>query len=360
MNTSMPHKSNSQSQTGAADASVAVPIDWTKTHLKSEFAHDRPLTCCAWAPKGRYLFFGAEDEAVHRFEIASQTCLSLPGHASWVRAIACTPDGENVVSGGYDGQLKWWPVEGQPSQPIRSIDAHDGWIRSLAISPDGKLLATCGNDHLVKLWDLASGEFRRSFTGHDSHVYNVAFNPNQPWLYSCDQKGHVKRWDFAEEASQADANLLHAEALHVYDKTFRADIGGARALVVSPDGKRLALGGITDVTNAFAGVGKAVLLLVDLEKAEVVQKCVPDSAPRGTTWGAAYHRDGFWITAAGGTGGGWLYFWNGRQDTESHKVKLPSDARGLTLSPDGRHVAFAHADRKLRTYALYAEPQAES
>jgi hypothetical protein len=52
-----------------------------------------------------------------------------------------------------------------------------------------------------------------------------------------------------------DANL------HKYDSTFMADIGGARGMTFKSDGSVLALSGITNVANAFAGIGKPGVVL---------------------------------------------------------------------------------------------------
>ncbi len=68
-----------------------------------------------------------------------------------------TADGEQLITGGYDGRLIWWPAAADSPAPIRSIEAHSGWIRALAIHPHDPLIATCGNDKLVKLWNAQDG-----------------------------------------------------------------------------------------------------------------------------------------------------------------------------------------------------------
>ena len=59
------------------------------------------------------------------------------------------------------------------------------------------------------------------------------------------------------------ARKLKAEKMHSYDKTFKADIGGARSMLFNTDGTKLAIGGITNVTNAFAGVGNPAVVMLD-------------------------------------------------------------------------------------------------
>lgn len=367
-------------------------IDPEQVAVQSEFGHARPLTACHWDPSGRRIFFGAEDNGVHRYDLASQEVTTLRHHDSWVRAIAASPDGKTVVSGGYDGRLVWWPADAERPEPTRVVDdAHQGWIRGVAFSPDGRHLATCGNDRRVNLWDSLSGELVASDDGHDHHVYNLAFRPEGDRLYSCDLHGYVRRWDLAAWLPAADARqppqvgppaetLTRLEQLHRYDTTFRADIGGARCIAFSGDGERLAFGGITNVTNAFAGVGEAAAVLVELSSigkpagnsdeatgpdakadgagpegdAAEPRVMTTQDKPRGTLWGIEQHATGFWIGVAGGGGGGWLYFWRDGETEEFFKFKLKSDGRGMSLSPDGQQVAVAHADRHLRIYRLSA------
>ena len=167
-------------------------IDPEKIHVTSKVAHARPLTTCVWSPDGKALFFGAEDNGLHRFDLESKGVVTLQRHDSWVRAIAVMPDGSRVLSGGYDGRLIWWSAAGDDPEPQRVVDAHEGWIRAVAISPDGKRVATCGNDRAVRLWDTETGMLLGSDTAHEHHVYNVAFHPDGDRLASCDLQGNVR------------------------------------------------------------------------------------------------------------------------------------------------------------------------
>src|SRR5262245_1258174 len=138
-------------------------------------------------------------------------------------------------------------------------------------------------------------------------------------------------------------------ARYKYDYTFRADIGGARSIAYRTDGQQLAVGGITNVTNAFAGIGHAAIVLIDLNAADkpegkVALQLEAKEKVNGVAWGLAHHPEGFWIALTGGGGGGWLYFYKGDAANELFKLKLPSDGRGMSLSPSANRVAVAHAD----------------
>lgn len=334
-----------------------MTIDPAKTHEVLQYKHERPLVACRFDPAGRYLFFGAEDNFVHRFDLKTKAVITLTAHDSWVRALGCSPDGATLYSGGYDGRLIWWPCADDQPQPIRVAQAHNGWLRALAVNPSGEFLATCGNDNLVKLWNAGDGQLVAQLAGHASHVYNVAFHPTNETLVSCDLKGQVKEWDVGSRTLKRD--LASAAALYKYDTTFRADIGGARSLAFRTDGQQLALGGITNVTNAFAGIGHPAVIVVDLAENKVALQLEAKDKVNGVAWGLVHHPQGFWIGLTGGGGGGWLYFWKGDAANEFFKLKLPSDGRALALSPDHTQIAVAHSDKTLRVYALH-EKQMQS
>ena len=324
-------------------------VDPQQTKLLQEDKLDRPLTACHWDPRSRFIFCGAEDFLVHRIDPAGGQRISLAAHDSWIRAFGSSSDGETLYSGGYDGRLIYWPTSAEKPEPARIIEAHQGWIRAIAVSPDGRSVATCGNDRLVKVWDADSGTLVRELPGHASHVYNLIYSLDSRWLFSCDLKGVVNAWAIDSERPRT---LVTVEQLHGYDTTFRADIGGARSIALRGDGGQLALGGITKVSNAFAGVGEIIVALVNPADGKLDLTLQSKDKTTGTTWGLAWHPDGFWLGLSGGSGGGWLYFWKGDTAEEFFRLQLKNDGRGMSLSPDGKQVAVAHADNHLRTYSL--------
>lgn len=323
-------------------------VNPTRTRLTQELRHNSPLFSCRIDPTGRFVFAGAQDNAIHRWELTASRRVALTGHRSWVRALAFLRDRRQLLSGGYDGKLVWWPVEGDAPAPVRTIEAHRGWVRAVAVSPDGRTIATCGNDNLVKLWSAEDGRAVRTLSGHTSHVYNVAFHPGGQFVVSGDHRGVVKQWDVARgtEARSFDAGVLYR-----YDPTFRADIGGVRGMAFNRDGSLLACAGITDVTNAFAGVGRPVVVLFDWATGQRRHLLRPATNFQGTAWGVAFHPSGF-LAGVGGGSGGAMWFWRPDQANSFHTVALPTNARDVDLHPDGRRLAVACFDGAVRVYDM--------
>lgn len=328
-------------------------MDPEKIEIVAKWKHSSPLLSCRIDPAGVHVFAGAEDRSIQRWNLQSGEVTAFNGHQSWVRALAFHADSGTLLSGGFDGRLNWWEVDAKRPEPRRSIDTGHGWVRAVAVSPDGTLVATAGNDRLVKLWSFQSGELLGLRHGHESHVYNVVFQPRQTGkgqvFASADLKGVVRHWEIGSDASR---RTLDASALHNYDKTFLADIGGARSMAFSADGRFLACGGIADVTNAFAGIGNPCVVLLDWESGEVKQKHVPGKKDlKGVAWGVVFHPEGFLVGASGG-GGGFLLFWKPGEATEFFQFKLPNEARDLDLHPDGMRLVTAHHDGHVRVSRL--------
>lgn len=336
-------------------AEPAVKADPALTRADRDFKHGQPLFGCRIDPSGRYVFAGAQDNLVQRFDLESGKTTALAGHESWVRAIACSPDGKTLVTGGYDGRIIFWDPSAEQPTPLRKIDAHHGWVRSLSISADGKLLASGGNDNLVKLWNLADGSPVRELSGHATHVYFVLFHPGGQALVSGDQKGIVKHWDVSTGSSPRE---LTAPMLVKYDNTFGADIGGTRSMAFSADGKWLAASGIANVSNAFAGIGNPLVALFDWESGQLKQQLVTKDALKGVGWGVHFHGDGFLIGAVGGGSGGHLVYWKTDAPNEFFKFKLPANARDVDLHPDGLRIAVAQQNGQLGIYSMTAKPKA--
>jgi len=357
-----------------------MPLDPTAARVEREFRHASPLLGCRFDPSGRFLFATAQDNSIQRFDLVTGAKTALLGHASWGRGLATRAVGPKatdtekvalrvaarggalgpsavvapvppadpftIVSADYHGKLIWWRGDAAAPSPVRTVEAHAGWCRAVALSPDGATLASCGNDNFVKLWDAVTGAPRRTLTGHSSHVYNVAFHTSGTRLVSADLLGTVKDWDVATGACVRD---LDAKVMHKYDPTFRADIGGARGMAVAVDG-RVACAGITNVSNAFAGVGNPLVVLFDWADGKP-KALKPKDAFQGTAWGVGFLSDGT-VIAAGGGSGGRVWFWAGAETTSTHTLTHAAHIRDLAVHPAGDRFAVACSTGAAVVYTL--------
>ena len=63
--------------------------------------------------------------------------------------------------------------------------------------------------------------------------------------------------------------------------------------------------------------------------------------------------DGTAMAVCGGKSGGFLLFFNGEQEKEVHRFKLPALARDMDFHEASERVATVHYDRHLRVTHLY-------
>ncbi|HEY2251661.1 MAG TPA: hypothetical protein VGH74_11395 [Planctomycetaceae bacterium] len=340
-----------QAQERLAAFEKGIPkADPAAVRLVQTITHDRPVLTCQFDPNGDFVFAGAEDNKFHRWDLFTGSSLHLAGHRSWIGTLSLLPaPGNVVITGGHEGKLAWWNALDAAPAPTRIIDAHKGYIRAVAVSPDGRLIATGGNDNFVRVWSAADGSLVKELAGHPRHVYNVAFHPSGMALISGDLMGVLKQWDVATWNMTRE---LDAKVLSKYDPTFKADVGGIRGIDFSPDGKSLAVAGITEVSNAFAGIGEPAVVLFDWETGKQKKLLKPKEKFQGSVSGVRFHPSGEFIIGAGGGGAGAMWFWKPDDEKSFHAIALASNAYGLALHPDGLRLAVPLFDKTIRVYDL--------
>src|SRR6185312_8060378 len=131
------------------------------------------------------------------------------------------PDGTRAASVSDDGTVAVWALA--TARLASRWAGHRGKVAAVAVSPDGTTIASGGWYHDVRLWNAATGESRR-LAGHEANVNAVAFSPDGAALASGDYDGRILLW-------------------HVADGTLRAAIDGngfaINALAFAPDGTLL-------------------------------------------------------------------------------------------------------------------------
>ncbi|MGF1494130.1 MAG: NB-ARC domain-containing protein [Microcoleaceae cyanobacterium] len=109
----------------------------------------------AFSPNGKVLASGGEDNLIRLWNPETAECFQcLQGHKSWIRSLAFTPDGKTLISGSADNTVKFWDVE--TATCVETLDQHNNWVTSVAVSPDGHQFASGSADETVRLWDLTT------------------------------------------------------------------------------------------------------------------------------------------------------------------------------------------------------------
>lgn len=328
-------------------------MDIKQAHIAQDWTYDRPLLACRFSPDGQTVATSSEDSMLQRWNIASGEKVVLKGHESWVHALRFTLDGKQLISGGADGRLIWWPVHDAELKPARTIEAHQGWIRMIDLSPDGTRLVSVGNDMIIRLWNVESGEKIAEWGGHEKHIYSVLYHADGQHIFAGDLSGKIHLWNISK---QQIARTFDAKSLHTYEASQRVDFGGVRGLAMTPDSSQLLAGGLYKATNPLGAVHEPLLLRFSFSDAGLLKSHFCDGIPGGVIWSVRCLPDGTTMAACGGSSGGFLLFFNSEQEKDIHRFQLPALARDMDWHPATQRAATVHHDHHLRITNLFPKP----
>ncbi|HEV7902879.1 MAG TPA: caspase family protein [Pyrinomonadaceae bacterium] len=245
------------------------------------------------------------------------------GHPDWVVAVAFSPDGQTLASGGSvsDGTIRLWDVP--TGIQLRVMRGHDSIISKIVFSDDGALLASSSGDKII-LWDVATGAILRTINTAQPDINQLAFNKDDKNLvsgsgYGGDDEQTIKIWDVATGAELAAAS--------------RKNLFSPIEDSFSPDGKTLL---VHDADPANPDVIK--LLDVETRKERLVLE-----GHDGEVLCAAWSRDGRLIASGGQDNA--VRLWDAATGKQSRTLRVTSSVvNSLAISPDGKRLASGNGD----------------
>jgi WD40 repeat protein len=287
-----------------ADGS-AVLWDALTGEKKRTLLHAGELRAVAFSPDGKTLVTGGRDGFARLWEVSSGKTVGQPlPHPHTVWAAAFSPDGKTVLTGCFDGRGRLWDAAtGLPrGQPL----GHQGYVTRVAFGDDGRTAVTVSADGTARLWDAGSGRPRGAPLRHQGHIDALAAGPDgHTWLTGSGD-GTARLWDGAVGGLERGAYPGPVKVL---------------ALAYSPDGHRMAV-------SFFQNSPPPRIYDV------ATGRSLADLAVPHRVWALAFSPDG--KNVAAGCNNGVVCFYDAQTGAAWGK-QLPHRAsvNALAFSPDG-------------------------
>jgi WD40 repeat protein/serine/threonine protein kinase len=272
-------------------------------------------------PSGTLVLTGADDGTLTAIDVRRKAIVwSVPANRSQVASIAFTPDGRTIASGGADGLINLWSLDGER---LHTIATDNGRVRNLAFDASGTFLAAAGQ-WKTKLWRLDRLSLPPRDFGGAEGTTDVSLRADGSALVTCHGgAGMVRLWDL--------------DATAVTDR-WGGHTAGVGALIVEADGKAIVTGGADG--RIFRWI-----------------KGVATGAPWWQSTlrinGLAFSGNRRWIASSGfpRTGAVW------DAQTGRRLADLGSDgpSRAVAFSDDNRHIVVGDVGGALRTWTWNGE-----
>jgi WD40 repeat protein len=267
-----------------------------------------------------------------------------------------TPDDEYLVSGGFGGQARIWTLDGSPAG---ELVGHEAAISVVRISPDGTIAITASSDKTVRVWDLPARRERAVLGTHKKQVLALDLDAARDRVWSGGHDGRLNAWSLStgERETQLDlGSSVSSVAVRAGDGVVAVATVGTGIAVLGATGDEIArlAEGARVVGLAWAADGTFLIgsspgsaTVWASDDWEAVRSL--ESGP-GSMLPVALSPDGSRIAL------GWDNHVGLCSADESQSGVaidgLPKGVYGLAFSHDGRWLASAAADGRVRVWSV--------
>jgi WD40 repeat protein len=177
------------------------------------FRPQKPAQGISFLPDGRTVVQTSQDGYLRYWDAATGRLrreVKVWNHS--ISAAAHTPDGKSIAARGFyhdeinNENVYWLAVfDAQTGEKQMSLESDIPWDAALAISPAGNLVVSGGQT--VRVFDVAAGTQAAERTLELAKAEAVAFSPDGTVVAAGDNRGHLLLWNWSIGAEPRKVNV---------------------------------------------------------------------------------------------------------------------------------------------------------